>query len=332
MIKNTPQPLVAFILVCWNNRDLLEECFEAIKRQDYDNYITIMVDNGSKDDSVNFTKKNFQWVNVIETNSNLGFTEGNNRAISYVLEKYPEVKYFVLLNTDARIRDDWLSTMISFALMKPKGAEFQSTTLDYYNHDIIDSTYIYLSRNGSGTQAGWRVPLSGSIGPFRVFGTNAAAVLISRQFLDTQPFKTVFDKNLFMYLEDVDLSARATVMGWDNYLVPGTFAYHMGSASSGKNPGFSLYMTYRNNLAVLLKNIPFILFIKMIPEIITADYRTIKHLRRISQGKNIKMVIKGRLIGVIRLPLFMPSIVKMHPYRKTISKEYIWQLMNQGRL
>lgn len=326
------QPLVVFILVCWNNKNILKECFESIRLQDYSNHVTVMVDNKSKDGSASFTKQQFGWVDVIEADTNLGFTGGNNTAITYALKKYPGVKYFVLLNTDARIQSNWLSTMVDFALMKPKGAEFQSITLDYYNHDVIDSAYIYISQNGSGTQAKCRTPLLGFTGPCRVFGANAGAVLINRQFLDEQPFKTLFDENLFMYLEDVDLSARATIMGWDNYQVPGTFAYHMGSASSGKNPGFSLYMTYRNNLAVLLKNIPLALVIKMIPSMITSDYRTVKHLKRIGQARNIKMLIKGRLVGFIRLPLFTIDILKMHHYKKTVSKEYIWQLMYKGSL
>jgi N-acetylglucosaminyl-diphospho-decaprenol L-rhamnosyltransferase len=323
-------PKVAFILVCWNNQDLLKECFESIAAQEYKNHVTVMVDNGSKDESVAYTRQHFPWVDVLEAGANLGFAKGNNRGIAYAREKYEDVAYVVFLNTDARIEPDWLGTLVAFAARKPLGALFQSTTLDYYDHSVTDSTHIYVSQNGSGTQAGWRTPYLGERGPKKVFGVNAAAAMASCRFIDAQPFKSLFDETMFMYLEDVDLSARATVMGWDNYLVPGTGAYHMGSASSGKNPGFSLYMTYRNNIAMLAKNIPFGMLIKMVPSVIRSDRHTLRHLKRTGQAGVRSKLIKGRLVGLLRLPLYTPGIFKMRRYRNRVSKDYLRQLMNRG--
>ncbi len=324
------KPKVAFIIVCWNNKNLLKECFDSIDSQTYKEYVTIMVDNGSSDESVQYTKKDYPKVLVYKAGKNLGFAKGNNVGIDFALNKYPDLEYVVFLNSDARIREDWLSTMVNFADMKPKGALFQSTTLDYYDNSIVDSTYIYISREGSGTQADWRTVFTGDKGPRKVFGVNAAAAMVSCRFIHEQPFKHLFDETMFMYLEDVDLSARATVMGWDNYLVPDTFAYHMGSASSGKTPGFSLYMTYRNNIAVLTKNIPIGLLFRMLPSIITSDRHTIRHLRRIGQAEAVPKLVKGRIFGLLRLPLFSISIIRMHKFKKNISKEYIWLLMRKG--
>jgi len=324
------QPKVAFILVCWNNQDLLDECFDSIAAQTYKNHITVMVDNGSKDDSVLATRKAHSWVDVVEARANLGFAKGNNRGINHAFSKHKDIDYLVFLNTDARLAKDWLDVLIKFAVQKPKGALFQSTTLDYYNHNIIDSTHIYISRNGSGTQASWRASFRGFKGPRKVFGVNAAAAMISRRFLDEQPFAGIFDETMFMYLEDVDLSARATVMGWDNYLVPGTLAFHMGSVSSGKKPGFSLYMTYRNNIALLAKNLPLSMLVSMAPSMIRSDYHTIRHLRRIGQGDGVPKLIKGRIVGFIRLPLYSRSIWLMRRHRNSVSKHYLWHLMHHG--
>lgn len=330
MSKMPTTPLVVFIVVSWNNQDILGDCFQSIVNQTYNNHKTVLIDNGSKDDSISFTKENYPWVDVYDAKANLGFAKGNNVAMQYAAEKYPEVSYFVFLNSDARLRSDWLDVLVHFAQKKPRGAVFQSTTLDYYNHDVVDSTHIYISDNGSGTQANWRSPYLGEHGPRKVFGANAAAALISKKFIDAQPFSTVFDETLFMYLEDVDLSARATVMGWDNYLVPGTAAYHMGSASSGKTPGFSLYMTYRNNVAILLKNIPFKMLIRIFPRAVQSDYHTIRHLKRIGQASGIRKLLKGRLVGFFRIPLYIPGIWKLRAHRKAASIEYLEQLMRTG--
>jgi len=329
-LKTTPK--VAFVIVCWNNVDLLAECFESIDAQSYGNHVTVMLDNGSKDNSIEFTENSYPWVDVVAAGENLGFAAGNNRAIERALKTHADTQYVVFLNTDARIDKDWLATLVAFAGKKPKGALFQGTTLDYYDRQIVDSTHVYISRNGSGTQAGWRQPYLGIKGPRKVFGVNAAAAMISRSYIAAQPFEKLFDETMFMYLEDVDLSARATVMGWDNYLVPGAVAFHMGSASSSKRPGFSLYLTYRNNTAVLLKNLPTRTIIKMVPHIILADFHTIKHLRKSGRGRLSSNIIKGRLIGSLRLPLYIPAIHKLAPYRRSISREFMWNIMKIGEL
>ena len=318
-----------FVVVGWNNKAILGECFESIFNQTYPEIHVIFVDNGSSDDSVAFVKGSYPQVEIIEPGYNSGFAKGNNIGITKALADL-SVEYIVLLNSDARLAPDWTTKLIEFARQKPKGAMFQSITLDYYNHDVIDSTHIYISRNGQGTQGGWRFYYKSELGPRRVFGVNAAACMISRRFLDRQPFNDeIFDETMFMYLEDIDLAARAILLGWDNYLVPDTRAYHMGSASSGKNPGFSLYMTFRNNSAVLFKNLPLGMLIKMWPKIIRGDIDTIKTLRRTNRKPAVWKVVKGRIAGLLRLPLFIRKRRVMRQLSR-IENDELWSLMRKG--
>lgn len=320
---------IAYIIVGWNNRELLQECLGSIKNQTHKQYDIFYVDNNSTDDSVAFVKQNFPEVFIIEPGYNTGFAKGNNIGIAQAL-KDQTVEYIVLLNTDARLDPLWAQTTVDFAARKPKGALYQGTTLDYYNHDIIDSTHIYVSHNGQGTQGNWRYYLKNELGPKKIYGVNAAACLLSRAFIETQPFGAeLFDETMFMYLEDVDLATRALVMGWDNYLVPGARAYHMGSVSSSKNPGFSLYMTFRNNSAVLYKNFPTYIILRILPSLIKGDIETIKTLYRTNRKYAISRVIKGRIIGILRLPLFIHKR-KVLRHHKNVNIEFVWDLMIRG--
>jgi GT2 family glycosyltransferase len=320
---------VAFIIVCWHNADLLKECLDSIQKQTYKEHVTIMVDNGSKDDSIAVAKKHMPDIRILDTGINHGFAKGNNIGIQEALQD-PEVGYVALLNTDARLDPDWLQKIIAFTKQKPKAALLQGTTFDYYDPRIIDSTHIYIARNGQGTQGSWRDYDTAEFGPKKVFGVNAAACVITRAFIDAQPFgEELFDETMFMYLEDVDLGTRATLMGWDNYLVPGAKALHMGSASSGKNPGFSLYMTFRNNSALLYKNFSWPLLFKIIPRLVQGDIDTVRHLRSLGKEDAARKVINGRLIGILRLPLFMKKRRIMRKARK-IHSDYIWTLMKKG--
>lgn len=320
---------VAFIIVGWNNKDLLTECFDSIEEQTYSNITTIYVDNASADGSVQWVQENYQSVKILAQPENTGFAKGNNIGIEDALND-PDVKYVVLLNSDARVEKRWVETMVNFAKQKPKGALFQGTTLDYYNHRVIDSTHIFVSHNGQGTQGNWRYYMTNEKGPKKVFGVNAAACMISRSFIESQPFgREIFDEAMFMYLEDIDLAARATILSWDNYLVPGARAYHMGSASSSKNPGFSLYMTFRNNSCMLFKNFSFMMILRILPKLIRGDIDTIRTLRKIGKKSASYKVIKGRLVGLLRLPVFSLKRIKMRK-RAQVDERYLWTLMRRG--
>ena len=326
---------VAFIVVGWNNADILPECFESIARQTYANIDTYYVDNDSKDDSVAMVRGRFPSVKIIQPGSNTGFARGNNIGICEAF-KDPEVAYIALLNSDARLADDWTERIVTFAATKPRGALYQGTTLDYYDPAIMDSTHIYISRNGQGTQGSWRHYYQSDMGPKKVFGVNAAASVMTRAFLEAQPFTGgVFDERMFMYLEDLDIATRATVLGWDNYLVPGARAFHMGSASSGKNPGWSLYMTFRNNSALLYKNLPARMLFKMLPHVMRADIDTIRALRRTGKKAAARKVLKGRVVGLLRLPLYARKRSAMLKAKAAagataVPPDYIWLLMLRG--
>lgn len=321
---------VAFVIVSWNNKTLLDECIESITKQDYPNIKIILVDNNSKDDTVEYIKRHYPGITVLPQVSNHGFAKGNNIGIKKALED-ENVQYVALLNTDARLASNWVSVLVEATLSRPKAATLQSLTLDYYNHGIIDSSHIYIAQNGQGTQGSWRLPLPNDydVAPMKVFGCNAAAMLISRKFIEAQPFRDFFDETMFMYLEDVDVAARATIMGWDNFVIPGTKAYHMGSASTSKKPGFSLYMTFRNNIGLLIKNLPLPILLAVLWRLPRADRSSIKHLKRLKKADGIPYIYKGRLAGLKYLLIFLHKRYQFRSHRH-IDNNYLWNLMRRG--
>jgi len=329
---NQDEETIAYIIVSWNNKKLIDDCVKSINQQDYSgNKRIILVDNASMDGTVTYVKEKFPYVEVISETENHGFAKGNNIGIKFALAD-KKIKYIVLLNTDARLAKNWTRTLASSAAKRPLTATMQSITLDYYNHNIIDSTHIYISRYGQAIQGSWRMPIGHGydVAPKKVFGCNAAAMMITRKFIETQPFKDLFDETMYMYLEDVDLAARATVMGWDNFVIPGTRAYHMGSVSSTKkDPSFSLYMTFRNNMGLHIKNLPTKTFIIILLRILKADIASIKHLKRTGREKAVPSIIKGRLVSLLFIPIFIIKRRKLKPQR-VVDENYLWRLMDHG--
>ncbi len=325
------QPKTAFIIVCWNNEQLLAECLGSIKAQTYTNHTTVMVDNGSTDDSIAVAKKHMPSIKVLETKRNNGFAKGNNVGIREAL-KDPNVQYVALINTDARLGKDWLKTILDFCELKPNAACLQGTTLNYFDNRIIDSTHLYVSRQGQATQGNYQKVYYEELGPKKVFGVNAAACVITRKFIESQPYRQLFDESMFMYLEDVDLALRSILLGWDNYLVPGARAYHMGSVSSGGRTGFSgygLYMTFRNNSGMIIKNYPWKLVFRLFLQMPASDRATIRHLARHNHNQAVWKVLAGRLVGLARSPIYIFKRWRMLGKRK-IDANYLWALMRKG--
>ena len=319
---------VAFIIVGWNNKELLTECFNSILAQSYSNIQIIYIDNGSSDNSVEFVKNKFPSIECVDTGKNNGFARGNNIGIKIALED-SEVEYVALLNSDATLAKDWVENLVNFSKNKRNVAALQGITLDYYNHQIIDSTHLYVARNSQATQGSCREAYVGIPSSFSTFGVNCAAAMFTRQFIEDQPYKQFFDEKMFMYLEDVDVAFRSINMGYKNYCVKDTYAYHMGSASSKKNKTFPLFMTFRNNTGLLIKNMPPGLLFRILPKLIRSDYLLQSRLRKLGRKTEATAVVKGRLVGLLYIPNFLFKRIKMLR-RKKIDKDYLWYLMNRG--
>src|SRR5690554_1033673 len=93
---------VAIILLNWNTPQHSFNCVTSIlKYCDKRNFDIILADNGSTDDSFNFLKEKFPDLHFIDNQRNLGFAEGNNKALEYSITS--GYTYSFLLNSDTEV-------------------------------------------------------------------------------------------------------------------------------------------------------------------------------------------------------------------------------------
>lgn len=125
-------PFVSIITVNFNGKHFLDECFSSIFSIDYskERYEVIMVDNTSTDGSVDFVRRNYPEVILIESSRNLGFAGGNNLGI-----RKSKGEYIALINNDAQVDGDWLKELV---LVADKFPEIGAITSKVYFH------YFYL--------------------------------------------------------------------------------------------------------------------------------------------------------------------------------------------
>ena len=96
----------------------------------------------------------------------------------------------------------------------------------------------------------------------RVFSSCAGAAIYRRKLFEEIGY---FDEAFFAYMEDVDISYRANIHGYKNIYCRDALVYHIGSATSGsKYNNFKVRLAARNNIYVILKNMPFFQLLKFL--------------------------------------------------------------------
>jgi GT2 family glycosyltransferase len=324
---------VAVVVVCWNNQQIIGDCLASISAQTYpsESIHTYVVDNGSEDGSVEFVKSSLPSASVIELGWNSGFAIANNIGIRRAMEDH-NVDYVVLLNSDATLSPDWIMSMVTFAATRPRGACFQSLTVDGLHTDVVDSRHLFVNRDLQAAQADFALRTSPGHRTQRVYGVNAAAAMYSSAFLTTQPFRDFLDEKMWMYLEDVDLSTRALVMGWENWTVDGPTAFHLGSVSTNtRASGFALRQTMRNQPILWLTNFPCRTIWDALPGIVRHDWGTIRHLRFTQQVGVVSQMMRGRLQGLALIPYALRRRKQLKPHVR-LPREALDLFMRTGTL
>lgn len=118
---------VAVVILNWNGEKMLREYLPSVVRHTPAGLADVVVaDNGSTDTSLAYLHDEQPDVRVIPLPENYGFAEGYNRAIS-ILE--PDYRYVVLLNSDVKVTEDWLTPLYDFMESHPEAGAVQPKIL-----------------------------------------------------------------------------------------------------------------------------------------------------------------------------------------------------------
>jgi len=125
---------VAVVIPNWNGKDLLGPCLESLYHQEFKDFETIVVDNGSTDESVPFIQELFPQVRVIHFEKNSGFSSAVNAGITAA-----ESPYIALLNNDTEIHPLWLKELVEALEADPQAGSAASKILFFSDPSIINS-------------------------------------------------------------------------------------------------------------------------------------------------------------------------------------------------
>ena len=251
--------MVAVIILNWNGRKLLESYLGSVVRHTNPAIGRVIVaDNGSTDGSVEYVRREFPDVEVIEFSENYGFAEGYNRAIAQMA---PQYKYCVLLNSDVEVKDDWLTPLWEFMESHPDAGACQPVIRSLKEPDRFEYAGAaggFLDRHGYPYCRGRIFDTTEADEgqydtPIQVFWASGAALMVDSQlYLDSGGL----DKEFFAHMEEIDLCWRILLRGRQIWAVPSSHVYHLGGGSLPASNPRKTYLNFRNNLLMLHKNLP----------------------------------------------------------------------------
>lgn len=250
---------VAVVILNWNGRNWLEKFLPSVTAYNNDSLAEIIVaDNASSDDSLAFLKAEYPSISTIVLKENFGFTGGYNLALARL-----QHEYFVLLNSDIEVSDNWIEPIIrlmdgdkNIAACQPKILSYhQKTHFEYAGASggFIDwLAYPYCRGRVMET-------LEQDEGQYddarKVFWATGACM-----FVRSSVYKEMggLDEMFFAHMEEIDLCWRMQNAGYDIWVEPLSHVYHVGGGTlQSDNPRKTFY-NFRNNLIMILKNQPFV--------------------------------------------------------------------------
>lgn len=243
---------ISVVIVNWNSCADLDACLGSLSRQSDSGFETIVVDNGSHDGSGEMVRARYPSVRLIETGVNLGFAEGCNVGISA-----SSAEWVATLNNDAEAAPDWIAQLrAAVGRGTPRLGMVQSKVLLPGEPARTNSTGVLLFTDGSSVDRGYGARAGDEVEDEEIFCPTAAAGMYRRDMLDEVRLPTgFFDRDYFMYFEDVDLGWRCRLAGWHAVYVPRARVIHAAHSSSSRRGRFFIKVhCKKNHIRTLVKN------------------------------------------------------------------------------
>lgn len=243
------QPAVAIIVLNWNGGDDTLACLASLAQIDYPAVTIIVVDNGSRDESVAAIRAYHPTVHLIETGANLGYAGGNNVGLRYALDQGYD--YMLLLNNDTEVAPDFLSKLVAACEQSPNvGAAGPKIYLYDHPTTIWSAGGVIDWRNGGRTAMRGLNQLDD--GQFEhmmdVDFAPGCAILIRRQVLLDSG---LLEERFGMYYEETEWCVRMARAGWRIVYVPQSHIWHKVRVDLQEwSPRITYYMV-RNRLLFL---------------------------------------------------------------------------------
>lgn len=233
---------LSIIIVSYKVKDHILSCLSSIfeNRADWPLEV-ILVDNNSKDSTVDMIKDDFKNVIIIENDRNLGFAVANNQGL-----KKATGEYILFLNPDTKVLPETFDKSIAFLennpeagavgcrILNPDGTlQYSCKSYPSFWNYFFESTFLYKL-----------FPKNRWIGKFYMTNFDYAEVkevdVVSGAYLlmRSRLLEEIggWDERFFIYSEETDLCYRIKKSGKKIYFIPQAQIIHWGGKSTSQSP------------------------------------------------------------------------------------------------
>ncbi|MBK5279827.1 MAG: glycosyltransferase family 2 protein, partial [Bacteroidia bacterium] len=244
----------AVVILNYNGEELLRKFLPSVLKFS-ENARIIVADNNSSDKSVEVLTKEFPQVEVIRISSNLGFCGGYNYALSKI-----EAKYFVLLNSDVEVTENWIEPVVTLFENKPTVGAAQPKILSYSNRQLFE----YAGAGGGFIDTLGYPFCRGRIfnsleidkhqydDTLQIFWATGACL-----FVRAELFRKMegFDEDFFAHMEEIDFCWKLNRAGYSVLYQGASTVYHLGGGTLSVSNPRKTYLNFRNGLSLIVKHL-----------------------------------------------------------------------------
>jgi GT2 family glycosyltransferase len=253
----------SIIIVNYNAKEKLLRCLESVLRSIKSDCEIIVVDNASADGTADLIEINFSEVTLIRSQTNLGFGAGNNLAA-----RSARGRYLIFLNPDTLVEEGWIEALLVQLESNTQAGLVTSRILlaDEPNRinacgNAVHFTGLTLCRGlGQSREAYSKVE--------EVNAISGAAFAACHELIDAL---NGFDEDMFLYMEDTDLSWRARMLGWRCFYTPDSIVRHHYTLRIGP---LKVFYQERNRYLMLLKTLKWPTLVILVPSLLLAEVIT----------------------------------------------------------
>lgn len=273
-------PRLTVAVLSYDGRHLLEMMLPSLARQRYGDFEVVVVDNGSRDDTLHWLAESWPQVRVISLPENIGVTAALN-----VCARAGDGELLALFNNDVELDADCLGELVGALDAHPQAGWAAGKLRDFQRRELLDGAGDVFTWAATGGRRGHGEVDRGQYdAPGEVFGACGGAALYRRSVLR---LVGDFDEDFFAFYEDVDWNLRAQLAGFSCRYVPSALAYHMGSATIGRGlSDFTRYHLWRNRLWIIAKDLPLGAIVRHSPQLL------------LGQLENLAMALRARKLGI----------------------------------
>lgn len=279
-IQRCTEMKIAIAILNWNGKSWLEKFLPNVLENSQSAEVYV-IDNASTDDSVAYISTCFPSVKIVINQQNHGFAGGYNEGLKQI-----HADIYCLLNSDVEVTPGWLDPVAALFEKSPDIAAIQPKVLDYNRKNFFE-----FAGAGGGLIDNLGYPycrgrifenIEEDKGQYNdeteIFWASGCCL-----FIRSEDFwkENGFDARFFAHQEEIDLCWRLKNSGRKIYYTGKSAIYHVGGGTLQKQNSRKTYLNIRNNLSMMLKNLPsdklYLIFIRLCLDGIAGIYFMFKH-------------------------------------------------------